>query len=77
MDYREYVDIDERYYRPAEVDQLLGDYSKAKEKLGWEPTTSVDDLIKMMVDHDCELGQKEFIIRSHHALNKGGDLNYA
>jgi hypothetical protein len=34
-------------------------------------------IIKMMVDHDFELGQKEFIIHSHHALNKGGDLNYA
>ena len=77
MDYRQYVEVDERYYRPAEVDQLLGDYSKAKEKLGWEPTTSVDDLIKMMVDHDFELGRKEFIIHSHHALNKGGDFHAA
>ena len=48
------VEIDERYYRPAEVDVLLGDYSKAKEKLGWEPKTKFNDLVKIMIRHDIK-----------------------
>jgi len=51
-DFRKYVEIDMRYYRPAEVDVLIGDASKAKEKLGWEPKTTFADLAKEMVDHD-------------------------
>jgi GDPmannose 4,6-dehydratase len=52
LDWRDYVKIDQRYFRPAEVDLLIGDYSKAKEKLGWEPTVRFDELIRMMVDAD-------------------------
>jgi GDPmannose 4,6-dehydratase len=48
------VEIDERYYRPAEVDVLLGDYSKAKEKLGWEPKVKFEDLVKIMITHDIK-----------------------
>jgi len=62
MNYEEYVEVDEKYYRPAEVDQLLGNPTKAKEKLGWEPKTDVYQLIDMMVDHDFELARKERII---------------
>ena len=51
--------IDERYFRPAEVDLLLGDASKAKEKLGWEPAVRFDELVRMMVDHDRERRQTE------------------
>ena len=54
LDPREYVRIDERYMRPAEVDHLIGDYSKAKERLGWEPTVRFEELVRMMVDHDRE-----------------------
>jgi GDPmannose 4,6-dehydratase len=46
------VKIDPRYFRPAEVDLLIGDYSKAKAKLGWEPTVRFDELVRMMVDAD-------------------------
>lgn len=46
------VEIDERYYRPAEVDILLGDYTKAKEKLGWEPKVKFKELVKIMIDND-------------------------
>ena len=46
--------IDPRYFRPAEVDLLIGDYSKAKEKLGWEPTVRFEELVRMMVDADRE-----------------------
>jgi GDPmannose 4,6-dehydratase len=52
LDYREYVKIDERYYRPAEVDLLIGDASKAEKILGWKPTYGFRDLIKEMVESD-------------------------
>ena len=59
LDWRDYVQIDERYYRPAEVDVLIGDYSKAKEKLGWEPNVRFKELVRMMVDADRERGKLE------------------
>ncbi|MES1248121.1 MAG: GDP-mannose 4,6-dehydratase [Actinomycetota bacterium] len=59
LDWNDYVTVDERYFRPSEVDLLIGDYSKAKEKLGWEPTVKFQELIRMMVDHDRERRQTE------------------
>jgi GDPmannose 4,6-dehydratase len=55
MDWKKYVEIDPRYYRPAEVDLLIGNYSKAKKQLGWEPKTRFADLAKLMVDADIKL----------------------
>lgn len=55
LDWQKYVEIDPRYYRPAEVELLIGDYSKAKRQLGWEPKTRFNDLVKLMVDADVEL----------------------
>lgn len=55
LDWQKYVEIDPRYYRPAEVDLLIGDYSKAKQKLGWEPKTKFVELTRLMVDADMEL----------------------
>ena len=55
LDWKKYVEIDPRYYRPAEVDLLIGDYSKAKKQLGWEPKTRFVDLVKLMVDADIKL----------------------
>jgi GDPmannose 4,6-dehydratase len=55
LDYRDYVKVDERFIRPADVDQLVGDATKAREKLGWEPEVDFEELIKMMVDSDLEL----------------------
>jgi GDPmannose 4,6-dehydratase len=52
LDYREFVKVDERYYRPAEVDQLIGDASKARRVLEWEPTYTFRELIKEMVASD-------------------------
>jgi GDPmannose 4,6-dehydratase len=52
LDWRQYVKTDPRFFRPAEVDILQGDYSKAKEKLGWEPTVRFRELVRMMVDAD-------------------------
>lgn len=54
LDWKQYVAFDERLLRPAEVDVLRGDYSKAKEKLGWEPKTSFKDLVRLMVDADLQ-----------------------
>ena len=50
---RQLIFIDSKYFRPAEVDELLGDYSKAYNILGWKPKTTFDELIKIMVDYDC------------------------
>ena len=55
LDWKKFVEIDQRYYRPAEVDLLVGDYSKARKQLGWEPKTKFKDLVKLMVDADVEL----------------------
>lgn len=59
LDWHEYVHIDERYFRPAEVDVLLGDATKAREKLGWEPSVRFEELVRTMVDHDRERRQTE------------------
>jgi len=52
LNWRDYVTIDPRYFRPAEVDLLIGDYSKARQQLGWEPTVRFAELVRMMVDAD-------------------------
>jgi len=55
LDYREFVVEDPRFFRPAEVDILVGDASKARQALGWNPSYSFRDLVKEMVLHDLEL----------------------
>ena len=55
LDWKKYVEISEKYFRPAEVDLLIGDASKAKEKLGWKPKVNFKQLVRMMVDEDCKL----------------------
>jgi GDPmannose 4,6-dehydratase len=52
LDWEEHVEIDPKYYRPSEVDVLLGDASKIKEKLGWEPQVRFRELVELMVDAD-------------------------
>ncbi|MGL4499066.1 MAG: GDP-mannose 4,6-dehydratase [Planktothrix sp.] len=54
LDWQNYVKFDERYLRPAEVDILIGDATKAKEKLGWEPSITFEELVKLMVDSDLK-----------------------
>ena len=58
----DYIEIDPRYFRPAEVDLLLGDASKAKDKLGWVASTSLEELARLMVDHDLELARQEAVL---------------
>ena len=57
--------IDQRYFRPAEVETLLGDPSRAKDQLGWTPTTSFDELVKEMVDADFRSAQRDALVLSH------------
>lgn len=59
LDWEEYVVVDPRYFRPAEVDYLLGDASKARTKLEWRPRVSFDDLVGRMVDGDMKLAERE------------------
>jgi GDPmannose 4,6-dehydratase len=65
LDYRRYVEHDPRYERPAEVDLLLGDATKAKKALGWEPKVGFDELVEMMVDADLELAGEEKALAQH------------
>ncbi len=65
LDWEHYVKIDERYLRPAEVDLLLGDSTKARTKLGWAPKVNLESLAKMMMDHDMHLAEREKLIREH------------
>jgi GDPmannose 4,6-dehydratase len=59
LDWKEFGEIDPRYYRPAEVDVLLGDASKARKELGWEPKVGFKELVRRMVDSDLKLAEKE------------------
>ena len=59
LDWKKYVEIDPRYLRPTEVDLLLGDASKAKQKLGWSPKVKLPELVKMMVDADLVAVRRE------------------
>lgn len=67
LDWNEYVEVDPRYFRPAEVDLLLGDASKARKQLDWTPQTDVRELARIMVEHDLEQAQREL-----HNLNYTG-----
>jgi len=64
LDWRDYVEIDPRYFRPTEVDHLLGDASKARQRLGWRPRVSFSELVARMVDHDLELARREALVRA-------------
>jgi GDPmannose 4,6-dehydratase len=63
LDYQKYVEIDSRYFRPTDVNILLGDAAKARRTLGWEPKVGFDELVDMMVEADMELASKEKTLR--------------
>jgi GDPmannose 4,6-dehydratase len=72
LDYRDFVEIDPKYFRPAEVEQLQGDATKARTKLGWKPKVGVEELARMMVESDLELARREKTLRdAGHALPAG------
>ena len=65
LDWDKYVQIDPRYYRPAEVDVLLGDATKAREKLNWQPQVDFKTLARMMTEADWKLAKKERLLAEH------------
>jgi GDPmannose 4,6-dehydratase len=73
LDWTKYVEKDPRYFRPTEVDHLLGDSSKARRELGWRPKVGFEDLVKMMVEHDLELARQEQLLAEagHHVIVRG------
>jgi GDPmannose 4,6-dehydratase len=73
LDWQKYVRIDPRYFRPAEVDILLGDASKARRELGWQPKVDFDQLVHMMVESDLELARQELTLKQagHTLVNRG------
>ena len=62
LSWENYVDISEKYFRPNEVDYLVGDATKAKNKLGWEPTVDFNELVKIMVEHDITEAKKDLAL---------------
>jgi len=59
LDWKQYVEIDPWYYRPSEVDLLLGDATKARRELGWQPKVGFKQLVRLMIDHDLKLAEQE------------------
>jgi len=70
LDWKPFVDIDPRYYRPAEVDLLLGDSTKARNKLQWRPKVGFKQLVRIMIEHDMELAKREQML-----AEKDGNLS--
>ena len=70
LDWKQYVQVDPRYFRPAEVDLLLGDASKARRVLGWQPKVTFRALAKMMVEADLKLAKRERVMADHQAAEK-------
>jgi GDPmannose 4,6-dehydratase len=64
LDWEKYVMVDPRYFRPTEVDYLLGNPAKVREAFGWKPSVSFKQLVRMMVDHDIQLGEQDRMIQS-------------
>ena len=62
LDWHRFVETDPRYLRPTEVDALLRDGSKAREKLGWRPRVKFPELVRQMVEHDLELARQEHLL---------------
>jgi GDPmannose 4,6-dehydratase len=57
--------VDPRYFRPTEVETLLGDASKAQRELGWVPRTSFDELVREMVEYDLNTAERDALVRRH------------
>ncbi|HTB33839.1 MAG TPA: GDP-mannose 4,6-dehydratase [bacterium] len=71
LDWNKYVEQDSRYFRPAEVDLLLGDSTKARKVLGWKPKVGFKELVKMMVESDMKLADQERILRNAGHTTRG------
>ncbi|MHC4393838.1 MAG: GDP-mannose 4,6-dehydratase, partial [Planctomycetota bacterium] len=64
LDWEQHVEIDPRYFRPTEVDCLLGDPTKARERLGWSPEVSFDELVRRMVKRDLDVARRELTLKN-------------
>ena len=62
LNWEDYIDVSEKYFRPNEVDYLLGDATKAREKLNWEPSVNFEELVEMMIQHDILEAKKDFAL---------------
>ena len=73
LDWTRYVETDPRYFRPSEVDYLMGNSSKAQKKLGWKPRVGFNELVRLMVEHDWELAKQELTLTEagHKILLRG------
>jgi GDPmannose 4,6-dehydratase len=76
LDYKKYVTVDPRYFRPTEVDVLLGDSSKARKVLDWQPKVTFDELINMMIATDMEIARKEkTLVDAGFTCSNGGRIS--
>jgi GDPmannose 4,6-dehydratase len=73
LDWTKHVQVDPRYFRPAEVDLLLGDSSKARRQLGWEPRVNFASLAKMMVEADWKIAKREKLLAEHGKIDDNHD----
>lgn len=70
LDMNKYVEVDSRYLRPTEVEELQGDASRAREVLGWAPTVSFSEMVREMVEHDWQLAKEERVVKEHRAARR-------
>jgi GDPmannose 4,6-dehydratase len=76
LDWRDCVEIDPKYFRPAEANYLLGDASKIREKLGWQPKIKFKELVRLMYEHDLELARQEKVLKDNgHVVAVRGRVN--
>ncbi len=68
LDWEEYVTTSEKYFRPNEVEHLLGDYTKAKKELNWQPKTDINKLVKLMIESDLNLAKREQVLIQENLL---------
>jgi len=73
LEWENYIEIDPRYFRPTEVEELQGDSTKARKKLGWEPRVQIDELVSRMVEHDLDLARQERTLKNagYHLMPRG------
>ena len=76
LDWKRHVETDPRYFRPAEVDILLGDAGKARKALGWEPKVNFKQLVRLMVDYDLELARQESVTQGVKGLSPAGKARW-
>ena len=62
---RQIIEVDQRYYRPSEVESLLGDATKARKKLGWKPKISFDEMVSEMIENDLKIAKRDELIKKH------------